>query len=334
MNRLDVLIVLVVVYVLSACASQVAWGQAPRVTQSPPRSVSKMRPPSVKSFPGPVIPGLRQKAVPQGLAYAVTEDKILISHYFDDGPSCVSILNGSTGKMFSCVTLKEPSGEFHRGHVGGIAISKEKLFVSSGGQVLQYKLGTFLSRRPPMSTTAIAMRKCETTAAFCTSTEEFLFVGDYAYGKDYPTHASHHLKDRKGVRKYAWVCGYDSANPLGAPKCVLSVRQKVQGMYVSENRVYLSLSFGRKNRSTIVVYKNPIGEAAHKTVQIRGDSVPLWFLDGENYLGEIDFPPMSEGITMIKNKLAVLSESGASKYKIGSKGPLDRIIYLDVSRFE
>ncbi len=40
-----------------------------------------------------------------------------------------------------------------------------------------------------------------------------------------------------------------------------------------------------------------------------GDKVPLWFLDGRNYIGEIDFPPMSEGIVMIGEQLAVLSES-------------------------
>ena len=66
----------------------------------------------------------------------------------------------------------------------------------------------------------------------------------------------------------------------------------------------------------------------------RGDEVPLWFLDGDNYLGEIDFPPMSEGVVMIENRLAVLSESGASKYQLGGKGPLDVVVFLDVSTFK
>ena len=101
------------------------------------------------------------------------------------------------------------------------------------------------------------------------------------------------------------------------------------------DRVYLSISYGRANRSLIVVYRNPIGEDAHKLVALRsGDKVPLWFLDGRNYIGEIDFPPMSEGIVMIGEQLAVLSESGAKKYQSGGKGPLDRIVFLDVSRFK
>ena len=136
------------------------------------------------------------------------------------------------------------------------------------------------------------------------------------------------------MRKYAWVCGYDFSDPRGDPKCVLSVRQKVQGMCVSGDRVFLSISYGRSNRSTIVVYRNPIGDRAHRIVNLRnGDNVPLWFLDARNHLGDIDFPPMSEGIVMIGNRLAVLSESGACKYRLGGKSPLHRVALLDVSRF-
>jgi len=61
-----------------------------------------------------------------------------------------------------------------------------------------------------------------------------------------------------------------------------------------------------------------------------GTTVPLWYLDGENCLKKIDFPPMAEGITMIGGRLAVLSESGATKYQRGGKGALDFILLLHV----
>ena len=103
-------------------------------------------------------------------------------------------------------------------------------------------------------------------------------------------------------------------------------------MHVTDGRVFLSLSYGRRNRSTIVIYRNPLREAAHSKVTLSdGTTVPLWYLDGENYLTEIDFPPMAEGITMIGNRLAVLSESGAAKFQPRGKGPLDFILLLDVS---
>lgn len=227
-----------------------ASGQQPRVFQLNARNSSKLKPPSVNFSLGPVIPGLGQNAIPQGIAYANGQKRILISHYFENASACVSVLNESTGTMISSISLQEISGKLHTGHVGGIAVLNDSLFVASDGRILQYELAPFLSADPPATISATATRKCETAATFCTATKKRLLVGEFAYGQEYRTHFSHHLTDRKGVRKYAWVCGYDSKDPMGTPTCVLSVRQKVQGMYASGDRVFLSISYGRRNRST------------------------------------------------------------------------------------
>jgi hypothetical protein len=73
--------------------------------------------------------------------------------------------------------------------------------------------------------TAVAMRKCETKASFCSASPKFLWVGEFALGMKYPTTAPHHMKDRMEIRKLAWGCGYDRNNLMGAPTCVLAVRQ-------------------------------------------------------------------------------------------------------------
>lgn len=313
----------------------VVAGREMPVSQAAPRNYEKLKPPSVPFIPGPVIPGLRQNAVPQGIAFSAKRNRLLISHYFDDAASCVSVLDYDSGKLRSVVSLADPSGRPLRGHVGGIAVISKSLFAASGGYIYQYRIGGFLKPDPGSLAKPVAARKCETKASFCTATKDMLFVGEFSYGKKYPTHPSHHLRDRKGTRRTAWVCGYERADLMGKPKCVLSIRQKVQGMCISGNRVFLSASYGRGNRSRIYVYKNPIGGAAHKTVSLSGGGkVPLWFLDGENYIGKIDFPPMAEGIVMIGDRLAVLSESGAAKYQSKGKGPLDRVLLLDVSKFQ
>lgn len=281
-----------------------------------------------------MIPGLRQGAVPQGLAFAPKQNRLLISHYLTDVPSCISVIDASTGKMTHGVSLKEVDGSPHRGHVGGIAVLNDSLLVASDGRILRFSLADVLRREATRDVRPAAARKCETRADFCTADGDLLLVGEFAYGRKYPTDASHHLTDRAGVRKYAWVCGYAADDPLGRPKCLLSVRQKVQGMCVWDDLVFLSVSYGRANRSRIVVYRNPIGGPAHQTVKTRGgDAVPLWFLDAKNYVGEIDFPPMSEGIVPVGDRLAVLAESGAERYLAGGMGPLDRILLLDLSRF-
>lgn len=113
--------------------------------------------------------------------------------------------------------------------MGGIAVLDDSLFVASDGQVLQYELAPFLSGKTAANIRASAIHKSETTADFCTPTDDLLFIGEFACGNKYPTDRSHHMKNRSGKLHYAWVCGYDKTDPLGKPKCIFSVRQKFKG---------------------------------------------------------------------------------------------------------
>ena len=319
------------IFFLFLNVAPIALGQNFRLTQPIPRQTGNMKPPSVPFSQGPVIPGLRQGAVPQGLTFIPTINRWVISNYFDKSPSCLTLLDGETGEMVTHFTLADATGKVLHGHVGGVTFLNESLFVASDGTIFQYRIEDISLHDRPQVLPSVGSKRCETKASFCTATTDLLLVGEFAYGKNYKTSSTHHLKDRKGVNKYAWVCGYAKHDLLGKPTCALSVRQRVQGMSVDGNRIFLSLSYGRKNRSTIVAYQNPIGEKPHKMVKTQaGEDIPLWFLDGENYIDEVDFPPMSEGIVMFRDKLAVLSESGATKYQSGGKGPLDNVVFLNV----
>src|SRR5262245_13271466 len=103
-----------------------------RLDQAAPRKAGKLKLPRPHSV-GPTIPGLRQGAVPQGLAYWARRNWLLISCDFDDGrPSVVVALDNKTGKMVRCLTLVEASGKGHTGHVGGLAVSQKYLWIGSG----------------------------------------------------------------------------------------------------------------------------------------------------------------------------------------------------------
>ena len=353
---------IIIVMLASASVFSVCSGAEPcdpdtleQLTQVRLDAQAAPKPPSVPFDVGVTIPGLRQDAVPQGLTYIGEQDRVIISHYGDGEPSRISVLDNKSGKVTSSVVLKESPEDCHYGHVGGVATLNGSMWVASEGKVFQYDLEPLLAEPAPAVAVPVAVHEAETKASFCTATDDMLFVGEFAHRSKFPfahvskflydhvskflfadvgkfrTDESHHLKDRKGKMKYAWVCGYSAEDPMGTPSCVLSVRQRVQGMHVTGERVFLSLSYGRKNRSTIVIYRNPLDEAPHSEVTLSdGTSVPLWYLDGENYLSEIDFPPMAEGIAMIGNRLAVLSESGAAKFQKGGKEPLDTLLLLDV----
>lgn len=311
-----------------------ALGQATTLIQAKPREIGNLKPPAVGFEKGPVIPGLRDGAIPQGIAYAAERKKLIVSHYFDDGtkPSCLSVLNKRGGKLVATITLKDNLGKPHMGHAGGIAVMDDSLFVASDGQVMRYKLDAIISDNPPEAVLPVASSRSETKASFCSATEKFLFVGEFAYQQKFITDRSHHLNVRDGETQRAWVCGYSINDPFGDPELVLSIPDRVQGMCVTDKYIFLSVSYGRMNRSEILIYRNPIDEKAHMLATVRsGKKVPLWILDCENPLSKIDFPPMSEGIVMIDGRLAVISESGAKKYAFGGKGPLDYILFLDTS---
>jgi len=63
-------------------------------------------------------------------------------------------------------------------------------------------------------------------------------------------------------------------------------------------------------------------------------NIPLRYLDGKNHIHTVEFPPMSEGIAYINDKLAILTESVAKKYQKGGKGPIDNIIYMKDSMWK
>ncbi|HUQ70521.1 MAG TPA: hypothetical protein VM165_13400, partial [Planctomycetaceae bacterium] len=103
---------------------------------------------------------------------------------------------------------------------------------------------------------------------------------------------------------------------------MLRIRQKVQGMAVDDEHIVLSISYGRDNMSTLAVYENPwkIERASpHRTMKVGRSTVPLWFLDGQNRVKEVGYAPMSEGITLVNDRLAVITESGGGEISYHSQ---------------
>jgi hypothetical protein len=304
-----------------------------RLEQAPSRIKNVDKLPAAAAL-GPVIPGLRQGAVPQGLAYWDKAGWLFISCYFEnDRPSVVTAVDVNTGDVVRCITLLDPSGKPHDGHVGGLAVSDDYLWVGSGA-VYRLPLKDLRQAEPVAAIRLQDRFRAESTASFLGCYDHQLWVGEFVLDDEIKGRPPHYQRDRNGADKYAWITGYsldadDNLKPT--PTAVLSIRQKVQGLAVSEDHIVLSISYGRDNKSTLAVYQNPwTAERAtpHRTVRVDDATVPLWFLDGRNRIRDIEYPPMSEGIAFVKDRLAVITESGAAKYQKGGKAPLDNVIFL------
>jgi hypothetical protein len=308
----------------------------PHLVQKTPREISKGLIDIKTHRLGPVIPGLHQGAIPQGLSYSKTHNLIFMSFYFDKPiPSLISVIYRSNNTATGTFALKESENSFHYGHVGGVTVNDTFVWISSNGKVYKYRISDIITNIPSRELVPVSVTQTETKASFVSYYQKVLFVGEFAYGSRYKTKNSHHMMNRDGVQHYAWVCGYDVNKESNGLSYILSIRQKVQGICMTKKTIFLSISYGRKNRSIIAIYKNPLKEAPHRSVTLEnGLEAPLWYLDGKNMIKEINFPPMSEGITIIDGKLAVLPESGAEKYQRGGLGPIDHIILMNLEELQ
>ena len=293
-----------------------------------------------------VVPGLRQGLIPQGMDAWEERDAMLISAYSANAgdPSVLLAVQVSTGRLIGEYTLKNADGSYYTGHAGGVAVTGKNVFISEGETL--YRIPLTELKRSGEVTFAEAI-SVPVRASFCNYSGGILWVGDFYYGTTYPTDDFRHMVNRDGQTYYAWAVGYELEDTtreiredamvkdsFATPGCILSIADRIQGLVCAENMdaIILSQSYGRKNNSTLYVYRNPMQETPHQWVTLNGVSVPVWFLDGDLLTEKITNLPMSEGVAYMKNKLYVLYESGAEKYRVDGKLPTDRVWTVDLAK--
>ena len=293
-----------------------------------------------------LVPGLAQGFVPQGMDVWRERGLLLISGYFPDrsvsDSSMLFALDLRTGNLAGEYSLRNPDGSPHTSHVGGVAVAGGNLYLSNSGRLLRVDLAQLATGAPKA---ALAIRESipvPVRASFCNYSGGLLWVGDfYILGNaSYATDQSHHMTSRTGAEHGAWCVGYrltdetesgfrpDSRGPSGemVPDVILSIDQKIQGVAVVGPVIALSQSYGRTNDSKILLYENPLDTEPHRTVELDGREVPLWFLDGALDTDLRIAPPMSQGLAEYNGQLLILFESGAACYREdGGRNPTDRV---------
>jgi hypothetical protein len=319
-------------FMLTAC--QTPLPRQDNLKQEPPRKPARSLNLPVGAQTGFTLAGLRQGAVPQGLTLLRNQDHVLTSHYYDDGQaSCIGVTDWNTGQMITSLNLYEPNGKKHTGHVGGIVADANSLWIASD-DFLYHCTFPVITNQPfgtPLQMTNQYRTEATHEVAFCGVFDGLVWAGEFAYKNKYRTDVTHHLTARDGNKRLGWVCGYDPGKGFDQPARVLSIPDRAQGIYATEDYIFLSISYGRRNRSSIEIFHNPLNEPPHDIVSTHDEKkVPLWFLDDLNQVRSIDLPPMSENITVRDGKLLILFESGADKFRLFGKKPIDQLILVDL----
>ncbi len=183
---------------------------------------------------------------------------------------------------------------------------------------------------------------------FAASSENFLYIGEFRnQRKRYQTKPSHVYTTPDGGKNFALMACFavdeqsgDIQKTPGSPglpdtvypSFFISIPDEVQGAAFFDKHVVLSQSYGRRNISRLSVYRNPFGSMPVDFFSFTNIfRVPVRHLDGTNHVKTINAPPMTEGIAVARDSLAVLFESGAGKYRKSAWLPQDRIQLLDLA---
>lgn len=231
---------------------------------------------------------LKDSEVPQGICKVGS--LILVSCYKITGKSIVIIYEN--GIRLKEITLTNKS------HVGGIGYDDENslLFISDiNGRVSSYNFLDFINGN-------LKSRKIFNinikNSSYLTIYNNELFVGTFN-------------KFKRG-----FISVYDIKKSKLDFKYQFKVPNKIQGLtfYLKNDIEYLLLSksFGRKNKSKILIYK--------------------FNKKSKKYLHSIKLPPMLEQISVVDNKLLLLFESGACIYKETCRKTIEDVLSLDINK--
>ncbi|MFC0394787.1 hypothetical protein [Paenibacillus mendelii] len=267
------------------------------------------------STKGPVIPGLTgsKEWVPQGLALVPDQNWVIVSHYWGKSSanqaSVISITSTTTKKRLKTFYLYETSSKKHTGHVGGLAVSKNHLWVASGTSVYKISLST-LSGKKDFSNVVMTEYALGHKASYASYSSGVLWIGEYMDGAD-----KGKAMCSSGPKGKVYGYKLNAQDGLASkPKAsyTWSTPDRIQGMALTKDRVVYSQSCGRNHSSKLLVYT-------------QGASGRL--------IKQLTMPPMSEGIALTGNKLYVSFESGARKYANGSY-PLKNMYIINTGKFK
>lgn len=279
--------------------------------------------------------GLGDGYVPQGVTKLSYEDETyyLTSGYMSNGKDSRIYVIGEESSYY--LNVLDLSGNPYDTHFGGIASYDDKVFVSADNEVYVLSLvdilkgnnktnSSFVNTEVNNSVEVLDVVETRTAASFIYVNEknDLLYVGEFNNGKEYQTNHEELVND--GVDTYyAYVDVYEASSFSNDSEILYtySIRDKVQGFAVSDDKIVLSTSYGLAS-SYFYVYDIPTTY----------DEDNIYYLDDRYLTKEIKAPAMAEGLTYDyeTDKFITLFESASNKYFFGKLFFANKIVALDI----
>lgn len=263
------------------------------------------------------IRGLETQYVPQGFCYSDKENVYITSGYMnkDSGASRLYVISedDSTSKY---VELQNINGKPFTGHVGGVACSKNNIWIASGSYIYQVYLSDLISASDGSTLKIIEKYEVDAKPSFTFVKDDYLYVGEFYREGKYPTDESHHLDIGNGKFNRALCFAYplnENGMSTFIPEFTISIPDKVQGMCITDSgKIAATTSWGISN-SHLYIYNN--WKNGNKTFRVDDINIPLYILDESNMINDVVMPPMSEELEYKDGKILINFESAGKKYK-------------------
>lgn len=272
-----------------------------------------------------VIPGLSDGMIVQGLAYEEEKGDFFVTGYRADGAaSQVSLVHRADGKEQKRLSLADQSGSAYLGHVGGITVANDFVYVADEAGLMVYSLSDFYAAADGGTVTAVGFFPTKTAddslaVAFVHNDGENIYVGEFFREQNYPTPDSHKYTTAAGDESPALLLSFrlDKDAPCGIAPTVekaYSIPGLVQGMCIDDGgNICLSTPYAAAF-SHLYVYGTPQTEGE---VTVLGQTLPRYVLDSSCLKADIKAPPMAEEIVTVDGKLYTMCESATDKYIFG-----------------
>ena len=282
------------------------------------------------------IPGLKKEdnLVPQGITYYPEKNWILISAYSknENTPSVIFALDKSTGDYVAEFEIYKSKGVPFTGHLGGIAVSSNNLYLTNGKKISYIPLSEFNVKKGTSKTVEIEdsyityLGSDGASVSYLSFSDGVLYAGNfYNKSNDYNTPANPYFNSIVFGYKLSgsnsteeWNNYIESAKAPDIEFYIPDEINEIQCATVKDRKLYLSVSYGRKNDSRLyVVSVSTVQQQTFDCADIE-------------YIGL----PMMEGMTFVNDDLYVIFESGAYFYREKessnkAKNPTDVVWKID-----
>ena len=156
------------------------------------------------------IPGLSEGLIPQGLCYDENTKEFLVTGYRSDNqPSQISVVGKESGEEVKRVGLLDRDGKEYCGHVGGISLKGNYLYVAGSEGLLVYSYKDLKAAASGETIQALGIFSTATEddklgVAFTHVEGSYIYVGEFYRESNYPTPDSHKYTTAAGALRLLW----------------------------------------------------------------------------------------------------------------------------------